>query len=128
MLNNPLINPVILAHINLVNAVKEQSGTLTNTGYSPAFYHKLSDGRPRADSSLFLDLITVNITFPQAACVVSFLASRMAIAWINAIANRAIELQCGDIKITIKGTNDIERAKKLYQGIAASEQPTKSDE
>ena len=112
MLNNPLINPVILAHINLVRAVKEQSGSLTNTGYSPAFYQKLSDGRPRADSSLFLDLITVNITFPPAACIV-VLASRVAIAWINAIANRAIELQCGDIKITIKGTNDIERAKKL---------------
>ena len=100
MLNNPLIDPVILAHINLVKAVKEQSGTLTNTGYSAAFYRKLSAGRPRADPSLFFDLITVNITFPQAACIVAFLASRVAIAWINAIANRLIELQYGDIKIT----------------------------
>jgi hypothetical protein len=128
MSNNPLIDPVILAHVNLDKSVKEHGGILRKVSYGPAFYQKVSDGRIRTDLSQIVDLIGISITFPQAACMIAFLASGVMIAWIKAKANRSIELQCGDTKIIIKGTNDIEQAKKLYQDIVAFEKPTKCDE
>jgi hypothetical protein len=126
-MTNPFIDPVILAHVNLERSVKEHRGILEKVGYSPAFYQKASDGRIRADLSQIVDLIKISITFPQAACVIAFLASGVMITWIKAKANRSIELRCGGTKIIIKGTNDIQLAKTLYQDITASEQATKSN-
>jgi len=122
-LHNPLIDPVILAHINLDRLAKEYGGKLTRLDYDRAFYDQLLSSRVRIVASLsdILHLLSVNITFSEAACVIAFLAQQSIIkAWIAAKAKRRIELQCGDIKIIIQGTNDIELANKLYQAIANS--------
>ena len=122
-LHNPLIDPVILAHINLDRLAKEYGGKLTQVDYDTAFYEELLSSRGRIVASLsdILHLLSVNITFSEAACVIAFLAQQsIIIAWIAAKSKRRIELQCGDIKIIIQGTNDIEVANKLYQAIANS--------
>jgi hypothetical protein len=122
-LPNPLIDPVILAHINLDRLAKEYGGKLTQVDYDPAFYEELLSSRGRIVASLsdILHLLSVNITFSEAACVIAFLAQQsIIITWIAAKSQRRIELQCGDIKIIIQGTNDIEVANRLYQAIANS--------
>jgi hypothetical protein len=113
------INPLGKAHADLWRAIQEHGGHPATRKYDQALMSRYS-GRIFADASVYANLLELAVEFGSPAVAVTFLLSarRIIVTWLQSRTDRAIEIRHQNTCVTIKGSNDVDKALDVFRQLA----------
>jgi hypothetical protein len=110
------ISPPAKAHADLWRTIQAHSGHPVARKYDPALTSRYA-GRIFADGSAYANLVGLAVEFSSPAVVVTFLLSARSIivTWLKSRADRAIEIRNQNTCVTIKGSDDVDKALEVFR-------------
>jgi hypothetical protein len=113
------INPQSQAHANLWRAIQEHGGHPVARKYDQAQLSRYQ-GRIFADANLYANIVELAVEFGSPAAAAAFLISARSIivAWLQSRADCAVELRNHDTSVTIKGSDDVDKALEVFRELA----------